>query len=47
MREELIAARSENPVAYWRESPREVARILTGADRAEATALWEALGKNG
>ena len=29
MREELTAARSENPFAYWRESPREVARILT------------------
>jgi hypothetical protein len=43
MREELTAVRRENPFAYWRESPREVARILTRADRAKATALWEAL----
>jgi hypothetical protein len=45
MREELTAARSENPLAYWRESPRDVARILARADRAQATALWEALGE--
>ena len=45
MREELTAARSENPFAYWRESPREVAGILARADRAKATALWEALGE--
>jgi hypothetical protein len=44
MREELTAARSENPFAYWRESPREVARILAQADRAKAEALWKALG---
>jgi hypothetical protein len=44
IREGLTAARSENPFAYWRESPREVARILARADRAKATALWEALG---
>jgi hypothetical protein len=45
MREELTAARSENPFAYWRESPREVARILARADRAKAEALWKALGE--
>jgi hypothetical protein len=45
IREELTAARSENPFAYWRESPREVARILTRADRANSEALWKALGE--
>jgi hypothetical protein len=45
MREELTAARAENPFAYWRESPREVARILARADRAKAEALWKALGE--
>jgi hypothetical protein len=45
MREEVTAARSENPFAYWRESPREVARILARADPAKAEALWKALGE--
>jgi hypothetical protein len=39
MREEMAAARSENPFAYWRESPREVAQTLARAGRAKATAL--------
>jgi hypothetical protein len=45
MREELTAARSENPFAYWRSSPREVARILARADRAASEALWKALAE--
>jgi hypothetical protein len=45
MRDELTAARSENPFAYWRQSPLEAARILKRADRAAAEALWNALGE--
>ena len=39
MREELTAARSENPFAYWRESPGKVARILARADRQSGGAV--------
>jgi hypothetical protein len=39
------AARSENPFAYWRSSPREVAHILARADRAASETLWKALGE--
>jgi hypothetical protein len=46
MREELTAARSENPLAYWRESPREVALILPRSDRAKAKALGDVLSQS-
>jgi hypothetical protein len=43
MREELTAARSENPLAYWRKYPLEVARLLKRIDRADTEALGKAI----
>jgi hypothetical protein len=41
--EKLKAARSGNPLVYWRESPDEVARILTREDPQQAQALAQAI----
>jgi hypothetical protein len=41
--EQLTAARSENPLAYWRDSPREVARILVRSSSEQARALAQAI----
>jgi hypothetical protein len=41
--EKLKAARSGNPLVYWRESPNEVARILACENPQQARALAEAI----
>jgi hypothetical protein len=43
--EQLTAARSEDPLRYWRKSPREVARILVRTSRSEAQALADAIAQ--
>jgi hypothetical protein len=45
LEERLTAARGENPLAYWREAPEEVARIMVRADRRQAQALADALSE--
>jgi hypothetical protein len=43
LEEQLTSARSEDPLRYWRTSPREVARLIVRASRREAQALVDAL----
>jgi hypothetical protein len=45
LEDQLAHARSENPLAHWHQSPREVARIMVRTNRRQAQALADAIAE--